>query len=275
MSKENVENIYRKRYDTKQKGFAENSDILDTRFKIKLDTKELISKYRLNNTVIPVLSIPLAYDSSRGVFTLIDTPTLITSRLQAYYYSTSPNDTTPDYYNLRIDTAHRLFVKEDVLENALASIGTDKLRVSIVDALPRSPVTLYDTSNNELSSYLKNLDTALSTFKNLLSPLLKASVFNTSVTANTNILSSSLSPTYSPTTFRIYATFNTAGTLNVVRTKGSTSVTEQLNNGISLNANAVYIFDILVESGETINLQYSANATALVLKIIEIPNVTA
>jgi hypothetical protein len=38
-----------------------------------------------------------------------------------------------------------------------------------------------------------------------------------------------------------------------------------------LNANAAYIFDIIVESGETINLQYSVAATALVLKVIEIP----
>lgn len=108
-----------------------------------------------------------------------------------------------------------------------------------------------------------------------LTPVLKASIFNTVVTANTNILSSNISPTYSPTTFRIYATFNTQGILSIVRTRGTTTVTEQLNGGYTLNANAAYTFDVVVEQGETINLQYSANATALVLKILEISGVIA
>jgi hypothetical protein len=52
----------------------------------------------------------------------------------------------------------------DMLKNALSSVGTDKLRVSVIDALPRSPFTLYDSAGNELSSYIKNLDTSLSSF---------------------------------------------------------------------------------------------------------------
>ncbi|MEM3858255.1 MAG: hypothetical protein QXV17_03270 [Candidatus Micrarchaeaceae archaeon] len=160
------------------------------------------------------------------------------------------------------------------IAGALASKATDKLRVTIVDSFPRSPVTIYDSSNNELSSYLKNLDTALSTFKNLLTPILKASIFNTSVSANTNILPSNISPTYSLASFRIYASFGSSGVLSVVRTRSGTTVSETLNGGTPLNANSAYIFDIIVESGETINLQYSASATALVLKVIEIPLLT-
>jgi len=49
------------------------------------------------------------------------------------------------------------------IKNALASVGTDKMRVSVVDALPQSPFTLYDSTGAELSSYVKNLDVALST----------------------------------------------------------------------------------------------------------------
>jgi hypothetical protein len=52
----------------------------------------------------------------------------------------------------------------DMLKNALASIGTDKLRVSVVDTLPRSPFYLTDSTGNELSSYIKNIDTAISSF---------------------------------------------------------------------------------------------------------------
>jgi len=50
------------------------------------------------------------------------------------------------------------------IAGALASKATDKLRVSVVDTLPRSPFTLYDSAGNELSGYIKNLDTALSSF---------------------------------------------------------------------------------------------------------------
>jgi hypothetical protein len=42
------------------------------------------------------------------------------------------------------------------IAGALASKATDKLRVSVVDALPRSPFYLTDSSGNELSSYFMN-----------------------------------------------------------------------------------------------------------------------
>jgi len=44
----------------------------------------------------------------------------------------------------------------------------------------------------------------------------------------------------------------------------------QLNGGTALTANALYAFDIAVEFGESVNLQYSVNATALELKVEEI-----
>jgi len=120
-----------------------------------------------------------------------------------------------------------------------------------------------------------NLDVALSVIRDLFRPILKGSVFNSSVSANTNIFASDLAPTYAPTTFRIYACFNASGVLSIVRTKGGVTVTEQLNSGNALTANAAYVFDVLVESGETINLQYSVAATALVLKVVEVPGVVS
>jgi len=49
------------------------------------------------------------------------------------------------------------------IAGALASKATDKLRVSVVDSLPRSNFTVVDSTGTELSSYIKNLDTTLST----------------------------------------------------------------------------------------------------------------
>jgi len=98
----------------------------------------------------------------------------------------------------------------------------------------------------------------------------KASVFNTVVTANTDILPSDLSPTRNPATFRIYACFSVGGVLTVRRTRGGVTVSEQLNAGAALAANSAYMFDIIVEAGDTINIRYSVNATCICLKVIEI-----
>jgi hypothetical protein len=103
-----------------------------------------------------------------------------------------------------------------------------------------------------------------------LVPVNKATIFNTAVSAATNILATALSPTNTPTRFRIYAAFSAAGILSVERTSGSTTVAEQLNSGNALTANASYLFDIVVESSQTINLQYSVAATALELSVDEI-----
>jgi hypothetical protein len=259
-----------------------------------------------------------------------------------------------DYYKLEEKFKSALAEKLDValstrasestlaaIKAALASVGTDKLRASIVDALPESPFNLSKVAGTALTSRdwsgdfaklqnldillsslkavgvetprtlsniydailgtqprnltqisgtaltgrdwsgdfakLQNLDLALSALKDALTskltPILKGSIFNTSVATNTNIFSSDLSPTNSPTTFRIYACFDTGGVLTVRRTKAGVTVGEQLNGGTALTANAAYIFDIMVESGETINLQYSVNATALKLAVYEVPSV--
>lgn len=101
-------------------------------------------------------------------------------------------------------------------------------------------------------------------------PILKDSKFNTAVTANNDIFSSALSPTASPTYFRIYVTFDTAGVLTVRRTSGVVTISENLNSGANLTANAAYVFDIIVRENQTIQVRYSVNATALEISVIEI-----
>jgi hypothetical protein len=134
-----------------------------------------------------------------------------------------------------------------------------------------TPLTARDWSGD--FAKLQNLDVALSELKNLFKLVLKGSLFNTSITANTNIFASDLAPANSPTTFRIYACFDTGGVLAVRRTKGTVTVSEQLNSGTALVANAAYMFDVIVESGETVNLQYSVDATALCIKVCEVEGV--
>jgi len=101
-------------------------------------------------------------------------------------------------------------------------------------------------------------------------PTIKGSVFNEAVGAGADIFATALSPTLSLTTFRIYVCFDTAGILTVRRTRDSVTVSEQLNGGANLNANCAYMFDIVVQSGETINLQHSAGGQILCLKVEEV-----
>jgi hypothetical protein len=68
------------------------------------------------------------------------------------------------------------------IAGALASRATDKLRVSVVDALPRSPFTLYDSAGNELSGYVKNLDVPLSSLKASVDSVNIAKVAGTALT---------------------------------------------------------------------------------------------
>ena len=186
---------------------------------------------------------------------------------------------------------------EEHLSNSLKSVGTQYAQSVVIDADKPIIVQLDDSGKRTVDAdkiYAKShtkfqrvlIEVSGSTkikFWASTSPdatleytkarsvlFLKDSKFNTSVTADTNIFSSELSPSYSITLFRIYACFSAAGVLSVKRTKRGVTVTEKLKEGGNLGADCAYSFDIIVESGETINLQYSAAATALKLTISEI-----
>jgi len=104
-------------------------------------------------------------------------------------------------------------------------------------------------------------------------PIKRISIFNTSVTANTDIFSSDIIPLTVPSYLRIYVTFDTAGVLTLKRTNSGTTISENLvgeGTGGSLVENVPYIFDIITDDEETYNLQYSVNATLLKLIVLEI-----
>jgi hypothetical protein len=125
----------------------------------------------------------------------------------------------------------------------------------------------------ELDNCIIKLDDCIETLGKLI-PIAKGSVFNTAVVANTDIFAADLTPTNTPCTFRIYACFVGAGVLTVRRTSDGVTVSEQLNSGANLTANASFIFDILVNENESVNLQYSVGTTALKLSVIEIGGAT-
>jgi len=106
---------------------------------------------------------------------------------------------------------------------------------------------------------------------NVAAPLGKANIFNTPIAANHDFLDDDLTPTNTPTLFRIYVCLSVAGVFSVQRRKGTppATVVENLNAGNPILANAAYMFDILVDSGESINFQTTVAAQILKFSVVE------
>jgi hypothetical protein len=124
---------------------------------------------------------------------------------------------------------------------------------------------------------LQNLDALLSTRATettlaKIVPIAKAALFNTALpTAESNWLASNITPTNSPSYLRIYVCVSVAGILRVARTVSATTITENLNSGNSLTADAAYMFDVAWRSGDSINIRYSVTTgTIKILRIEEI-----
>ena len=103
----------------------------------------------------------------------------------------------------------------------------------------------------------------------------KGRIFNTVVVANTDFFAADLTPSITPnTTFRIYIVLDAVEVLSVQRTSGGVTVAEELNGGNNLTADAAYMFDILVDALDGINLQVDQNATILYCLVVEVPEVS-
>lgn len=103
-----------------------------------------------------------------------------------------------------------------------------------------------------------------------LKPTEKANEHNIPVVAATDILAAVIAPTTPPCLFRVAVAFDAAGLFSVQHAKGGVTVATNFNAGGNLTPNALYFFDMLVHSGDTVNFQYSVNATLLVLRVQEI-----
>lgn len=110
--------------------------------------------------------------------------------------------------------------------------------------------------------------------KTQFTPIEKANQHNVSVTADTNILSSEITPTNPPCLFRIMICLNTAGVLSAMVTKSDSEQQLKFNAASNLVAHTVYMFDLLVHDGDSINFQHSADATLKVLRVQEIVGAT-
>lgn len=93
---------------------------------------------------------------------------------------------------------------------------------------------------------------------------------NTAELAGVDILAAALAPTNSPATFRIAIAFNAVGVFSATVTRGGNTQVVNFNSGVNLNANAVYVFDLPVQAGDTVNFRYSVNATLMIMRVSEV-----
>jgi hypothetical protein len=92
---------------------------------------------------------------------------------------------------------------------------------------------------------------------------------NVSVTANTNILASNVSPT-NPYGWAVITVIPTvAGKLSIVHHDGTNSDIGIANNDTDLAAGGEYTFEVPVPPNESINIRYSVNDTFKKLIIVE------
>ncbi len=103
-----------------------------------------------------------------------------------------------------------------------------------------------------------------------MQPVELANQHNAAVTADTDILAAALSPLNYPTLFRVMAAFSVTGIFRATITKGANTQTVDFNSGNNLTAGAVYIFDLLIHAGGSVNFRYSVNATLQVLRVQEV-----
>lgn len=104
-----------------------------------------------------------------------------------------------------------------------------------------------------------------------LTPIVKADSFNVSAPgANTNILSTSITPTYG-STLAIGVTLATSSVFNITETRSGTTFTMGLNASSALNAGDAYTFVWPCTPNSTYNFQVETNGVIQVLKVFEMP----
>lgn len=106
-------------------------------------------------------------------------------------------------------------------------------------------------------------------------PIDKSSVTNQAQpAANTNILGTDLTPTVTPTTFRITVAMSNGGNFSASITNGVNPAQVVLFNAVpgpALIAGGLYTFDLPVHAGDSVNFQYSSTGgTIQILRVQEI-----
>ena len=101
-------------------------------------------------------------------------------------------------------------------------------------------------------------------------PLEKANLHNLTKGANTDFLASALSPSDPPCLFRIWVMLNVKSLFTARVTKASVVVTLEFNATEDLESDALYVFDLPMHTGDTVNFRAGDAQTGAYLRVQEI-----
>lgn len=104
-----------------------------------------------------------------------------------------------------------------------------------------------------------------------MTPIDKGVIHNTAYVTPNNFFGTALVPYVVPTLFRCQGAFSANGILRVTITRAANTQVLNYNHSVELTASDLFIFDTLVQDGDTINYRYSANCTIMTFKVLEIP----
>ena len=165
----------------------------------------------------------------------------------------------------------------NIWEDALVEILDISTGIAYTREIDSNTATQLNFATNPLPAAVVAGDTY--TIKRLaspMSPISKANLFNQAgYLATADILGADIAPTNSPTAFKVEAAFSAGGILSMDLTQAGVTVNIQLYGGVAFNINSAYQFTFLVNAGDTVNFQYSVNATILSFKVQEVPAATA
>lgn len=103
-------------------------------------------------------------------------------------------------------------------------------------------------------------------------PIQKTFIHNQTLpAAENNWLGSDITPTNTPTLFRIMAGTSIVGMFRAVITNGGNTQVLNFNGGTALTVDSLYIFELLVHSGDTINFRFSTTTgTIRIFRVQEV-----
>jgi len=101
-------------------------------------------------------------------------------------------------------------------------------------------------------------------------PLEKANVHNGNKNANIDFLAANITPSDYPVLFRVQVMLPAAGKFTAKISDGTDVLTSHFNGGSNLAASCLYIFDMLVHSGDSVNFQSDQNQNGHLLRVQEI-----
>jgi len=103
-------------------------------------------------------------------------------------------------------------------------------------------------------------------------PIEKANITSTEKVGAADFPTVAISPSFPPSTFRIMIVVDAVTKFSAVVTVSETSYVVDFNTATDLTANCLYMFDMLVHSGDTVQFEIDSTEDVVLFRVQEIPS---